>query len=145
MDRLRVFAGAAALLAFLALAEVANASRPFDWANLKRSAETGEVKLKVKTVTGPDKPEKLRLQSGGHSAKATNTRAGRWILTDETEDGAAVITAVIEGFDLFRYAKLRAVGVYGPPCFGKFKVLFRIRDFNRRDEDAEFIEATGCD
>ena len=144
MNRSAVPVAVLALAVSLAGATVASASRPFDWANLKRNPQTDEFKLKVKTVTGQEKPERLRLKAGGHAARATNTRAGTWVLSDETKDGAAVIVALTEGIDLFRYAKLRAVGVYGPPCFSKFKVLFRIRDLNRRDENAEFLEATGC-
>ena len=144
MNRSIVPVAVAALVLSLAGATVASASRPFDWAELKRNPETREFKVKVKTVTGQEKPKRLRLKAGGHTAQATNIKRGRWVLSDETKDGAAVIVALLEGIDFVGYAKLRAVGLYGPPCFPKFKVVFRLRDINRRDENAEFREATGC-
>jgi hypothetical protein len=144
MNRPALSVAVLAIVVSLAGATIASASRPFDWAKLKRDPQTGEFTLKLRTVTGQEKPERLRIKAGGHTAEATNTRRGRWVLTDETRRGAAVIVALVERIESFGYAKLRAVGVYGPPCFAKFKVRFRLRDVNRRDEKARFLEATGC-
>lgn len=137
----------ALVLAGAAFAQPASASRPFDYAALHKSPDTGRIRLVVKTVTGIEKPDRLRLRASGQTAHAKEIKGsvGRWAVNEETAEGRALIVAVMEGFDLFRFAKLHAVGHYREPCGSEFGVLFKIEDFNQRDDDAQFRKATGCD
>jgi hypothetical protein len=123
----------------VALAETAVASRSFDYAVLHRS-DPGTARLIVRTATGSDKPRRVLLRAEGERALASAEGSGRWVLRRTTVDDRALIAAMRRELDEAAFVKLRAAGRYGGGA--RCKVLFKIRDFNQRDNHPQVEE--GC-
>jgi hypothetical protein len=122
----------------VALAEKAVASRSFDHAVLHRS-DPGTARVIVKTA-GSDRPRRVLFKAEGHRALATAERRGRWVLRRSTTDGRRLVAAMRREVDEAAFVRLRVAGRYGAGA--RCKVLFKIRDFNQRDNHPQVEE--GC-
>ncbi|MEJ7875620.1 MAG: hypothetical protein WKF62_03095 [Solirubrobacterales bacterium] len=131
----------------LAIAQPASASRPFDWAVLHKGTDPNRLRLVVRTTTGIEKPRRLQLRFHGEGIAARELKGsvGRWAVGEKTARERSFAVAIAEHMDLFGQARIHAIGRYGGPCDGTFRVLFKLEELNVRDDEAQFRKATSCE
>ena len=140
-----VSALAAAGLILGLLAPSASAGfNPFKWSILLGpSGNNQHSRVLVKTIGGNDAPKRVSLRSEGKTAKAKQ-KAGsssRWVVTDRTARGDALIGALTSEIDESGSVTLNGVASYA--CGSRFKYSFEIEHANRRAEP-QFKDAAVC-